>query len=36
MGLRDIGWALVDYNNMTQVRDEWRVFENMVMKLRAA
>jgi hypothetical protein len=30
MVLREIGWEGVDWMHLTQDKDQWRVFENMV------
>jgi hypothetical protein len=34
MDLREIGWDGVDWIDMAQVRDQWRVLVNMVLNLR--
>jgi hypothetical protein len=34
MGLGEIGWGDIDWIQLAQVRDWWRVFVNAVMKLR--
>jgi hypothetical protein len=34
MGLREIGWDGMDWTVLAQNRDQWRVVENTVMKLR--
>jgi hypothetical protein len=31
---REIGWGSMDWINLAQDRDQWRVFVNMVMNLR--
>jgi hypothetical protein len=33
MCLRDIGWGGMDWIDLTEVRDQWRAFLNMVMNL---
>jgi hypothetical protein len=34
MDLREIGWGDIDWIDLTQDRDQWRAFVNMVMNLR--
>jgi hypothetical protein len=34
MDLREIGWGCVDWIDLAQDKDEWRVIVNMVMSLR--
>jgi hypothetical protein len=34
MGLREIGWGGIDWIDVAQDRDQWRVLANMVMYLR--
>jgi hypothetical protein len=34
MDLREIGWGVVDWINLTQDREWWRVLVNTVMNLR--
>jgi hypothetical protein len=34
MGLRDIGWGLMDWINLAHDRDQWRALVNKVMNLR--
>jgi hypothetical protein len=34
MDLREIGWDGVDWIDLAQDRDQWRVLVNMVMNLR--
>jgi hypothetical protein len=34
MDLREIGWDGVDWVDLAQDRDQWRVLVNMVMNLR--
>jgi hypothetical protein len=33
MDLREIGWGGMDWIDLTQVRDQWRVLVNMVRNL---
>jgi hypothetical protein len=33
MGLREIGWEVVDWMHLAQDRHQWRVLVNTVMKL---
>jgi hypothetical protein len=35
MDLREIGWGGMDWIELAQDRDQWRVLVNMVMNLRA-
>jgi hypothetical protein len=34
MGLREIGWGIMDCNGLAQNRDQWRALVNMVMNLQ--
>jgi hypothetical protein len=34
MDLREIGWCAVDWIDLVQASDQWRVLVNTVMKLR--
>jgi hypothetical protein len=34
MDLREIGWSGMNWVNLAQVRDQWRVLVNTVMNLR--
>jgi uncharacterized protein YebE (UPF0316 family) len=34
MGLRDIGWGVMDWIDLAQDRDQWRALMNTVMSLR--
>jgi hypothetical protein len=34
MGLREIGWSGMDWTNLAQDRDHWKVLVNTVMKFR--
>jgi hypothetical protein len=34
MDLRDIGWGGMEWIDLAEDRDKWRVFVNKVMKLR--
>jgi hypothetical protein len=36
MDLRATGWAGMDWIDLAQDRDQWRVLENTVMNLRVA
>jgi hypothetical protein len=33
VGLREIGWGGMDWNDLSQDRDKWRTLMNMVMNL---
>jgi hypothetical protein len=34
MDIREIGWEGVDWTNLAQYRDQWRVLVNTIMNLR--
>jgi hypothetical protein len=34
MDVREIGWGVIDWIDLAQDRDQWRVLVNMVMNLR--
>jgi hypothetical protein len=34
MGLREIGWSAMYWNDLAQDRDKWRALVNMVIKFR--
>jgi hypothetical protein len=34
MDIREIGWDVVDWNDMAQERDQWRALVNTVLNLR--
>jgi hypothetical protein len=34
MGLREIGWGSMDWNDLAQDREQWRTFVKTVMNLR--
>jgi hypothetical protein len=34
MGVREIGWEVVDWIHLAQEREQWRALVNTVMKLR--
>jgi hypothetical protein len=34
MGLREIGWSVMDWIDLAQDRDQWRALVNTVMNLR--
>jgi hypothetical protein len=34
MDLMEVGWECVDWMHMTQDRDQWQAFMNMVMNLQ--
>jgi hypothetical protein len=34
MDLREVGWSDMDWNDLSEVRDQWRALVNMVMNLQ--
>jgi hypothetical protein len=36
MDFREIGWGVMDWIHVTQVRAKWRALVNTIMKLRVA
>jgi hypothetical protein len=34
MDLAEIGWEVMDWIHMAQVRDQWRIFVSTIMNLR--
>jgi hypothetical protein len=36
MDLREIGWGDMDWNDLAQDRDQWRILVNMIMNFRVS